>query len=103
MKESETKKEFSIKQAFKTSLMPYLIILFFVFLMNNIITPYMADDYGGRVSGAFDKEIFSYLVGRYKGWSGRLVADFNAALFMGLPKIVFDIFNSVFAVLFLCW
>jgi len=100
MKESETKKEFSIKQAFKTSLMPYLIILFFVFLMNNIITPYMADDYGGRVSGAFDKEIFSYLVGRYKGWSGRLVADFNAALFMGLPKIVFDIFNSVFAVLF---
>lgn len=99
---SDTKKSSNkIIGTFRTSLIPYIIILFLVFFINNLITPYMVDDYGGRVGEPFDfSSIFSYLVTRYQTWSGRMVADFNAALFMGFPKIVFDIFNSLFSVLF---
>ena len=70
------------------------VVLFFLVLVLNILAINTADDYGYQIhNGLFD--IFHREYIQYMTWTGRTVAHIIARLFLVLPKIIFDICNSL--------
>lgn len=89
-----------VKDALKQNVYFHMVILFGIMLLLNFLTPRMVDDLSQRSAGAFDfRTLFSWLKNRYLTWSGRMVADANNGLFLGLPKYVFNIINAALYVL----
>lgn len=82
-----------------TKLIIMLIIIFFLFLILNILTPIIADDFGyalnldkNHLRGI--KDIINFQIVHYNTWGGRSVAHTIVQLFLMLPKWVFNICNS---------
>lgn len=83
------------KVTLKQNVYFHMVILFVIMLILNFLTPRMVDDLVQRTADAFDfHTIFHWLKNRYLTWSGRMVADANNVLFLGLPKAVFNIINA---------
>lgn len=77
-----------------------LILIFFLFLILNILTPIIADDFGyalnldkNHLRGI--KDIINFQIVHYNAWGGRSVAHTIAQFFLMLPKWIFNIFNSL--------
>lgn len=83
----------------KISIMLYGFIFLLMFACN-LLTPYMADDFGYRLSFVTREpltsvmDIFPSMVVHTKGMNGRLSAHFLVQLFMLYPRIVFDLVNA---------
>ena len=76
-----------------------LAIIFLSMLVLNILTPMIADDYSyalnvnnHKLTGVMD--VIVYQINHYLTWGGRTVAHTIAQLFLMLPKMVFNVFNS---------
>ena len=70
------------------------VIIFIIIFSLNLLTIKVADDYGYSISNGiidiFNKEIVQYFT-----WNGRSIAHIIARFFLSLPKIIFDIANSL--------
>lgn len=76
-----------------------LVIIFFLFLVLNILTPIIADDFGyalnldkNHLRGI--KDIINFQIVHYNTWGGRTIAHTIAQFFLMLPKWIFNICNS---------
>lgn len=75
-------------------------ILFISFLAMNVLTPYIADDYGNLPKFAAERttsfaEIIDSARQSYQNWGGRFVASLFTALFVGIPAYIFDFLNTL--------
>ena len=78
----------------------FVLCVFVLMLLVNLLTPLIADDYSyalnnnhTRLSSIID--IYNYQVRHYFEWGGRTVAHSIAQLFLMLPKWIFSIANSI--------
>lgn len=71
------------------------VIIFIVMFSLNWMTPFKFDDYGYYVKTKSIWTIFSDEYHQYMTWTGRSVVHVILRLFAKLPKIFFNIFNSV--------
>ena len=83
----------------KTWIKIILVSIFLMMLVLNILTPLIADDYSyaigvddTRLSGIMD--IIKFQINHYLSWGGRTIAHTIAQVFLMMPKIIFNIFNS---------
>ncbi len=98
------KRFFSFNKS-KYAVLVFLILVFAVMLAFNCMTPYLADDYGYRYSFADATPIVSikqiplsmYHHSTYM--NGRVISHGFEQLFMLMPKIVFNVVNSLVFVL----
>ena len=75
-------------------------ILFISFLAMNVLTPYIADDYGNLPKYMEERttsfaEIIDSARQSYQNWGGRFVASLFTALFVGIPAYIFDFLNTL--------
>lgn len=78
----------------------FLVIIFFMMFLLNMLTPILADDYsyytginGVKINGILD--IVEFQINHYLTWGGRTVAHSLAQILLQFPKIIFNILNSV--------
>ena len=83
----------------KTWIKIILISIFLMMLLLNVLTPLISDDYSyalsvddTRLSGIMD--VIKFQINHYLSWGGRTVAHTIAQVFLIMPKLVFNIFNS---------
>lgn len=76
------------------------IFIFIIIFFLNLLTIKVADDYGYSISNGI-VDIISKEVVQYFTWNGRSVAHLIARFFLSMPKIVFDIANSLVFTYFL--
>ena len=70
------------------------LAVFFLVLVLNLLTAKTSDDLGYSISsGLFDILRREYI--QYMTWTGRTVAHLIARTFLAMPKIIFDVCNSV--------
>lgn len=77
-----------------------LTLIFIMMFILNTLTPLLADDYSysfnlnhEKVSSLLD--VFNYQVWHYFNWGGRIVAHSLAQIWLMLPKIVFNVLNTL--------
>lgn len=75
-----------------------LAAAFFTILFYNMLTPYMSDDYSYaievRKAGSL-WDLVKQQYGEYLSNSGRVVGQFNVRLSLAVPKMVFNVVNSL--------
>ena len=78
-------------------------ILFIITFLLNFLTPLITDDFsyamvdGKHLSGI--KQIIDFQIWHYFNWGGRTIAHVIVQLFLLMPKMVFNIFNTIMNVL----
>lgn len=75
-------------------------ILFLSFLAMNVLTPYVADDYGNLPEFASEGtssfgEMINAALKSYQNWGGRFTASLFTAIFACLPAFLFDFLNTL--------
>lgn len=88
------------KNIFKTPYIYLITIFIFMFLLNSL-TSFVLDDYyfmfkfnsNEKIRNLYD--IIIFLKDYYLQWSGRIVANFFSLLFTNMPKVIFNICNSL--------
>lgn len=75
-------------------------ILFLSFLAMNVLTPYVADDYGNLPEFASEGtssfgEMINTALKSYQNWGGRFTASLFTAIFACLPAFLFDVLNTL--------
>lgn len=70
------------------------VIVFLVIFTLNCLTPWVADDYAYATSHSI-LDIFSNEYIQYMNWGGRSVAHILARFFLMIPKIIFNLMNSL--------
>lgn len=84
----------------RTAWMTSVSVLFLSFLAMNLLTPYIADDYGnlppflseGTMSPG---KIVNAAIQSYQNWGGRFAASLFTAIFACLPAFLFDVLNTL--------
>lgn len=95
LKSESGKKAFSV----------FLLILFIIMFGFNLLTPMLADDFSYSFSFETDTriehvgEIFPSMAAHRHMLNGRVIPHSFVQLFLMMPKIVFDVFNALNAVL----
>ena len=69
------------------------VVFLLVFIMNCLVVP-TSDDFGYMINDGF-LDILKREYIQYMTWTGRSVAHLIARVFLALPKIVFNIFDSL--------
>ena len=88
-----------IKQYFSKPMNVVIFIEFLLVLLLNLFVVTTSDDLGYQINhGLID--IFKREYIQYMTWTGRTVAHIFARIFLALPKIIFDICNSLCFVFF---
>lgn len=75
-----------------------LAAAFFAILFYNMLTPYMSDDYSYAVEVRKAGSLWDLVkqqYGEYLSNSGRVVGQFNVRLSLAVPKMVFNVVNSL--------
>ena len=87
----------------KIFIISVILVFILVFVLNHF-TPLIADDYSysfglnGKINSI--KDIIDYQVHHWQTWGGRSIAHSIAQLFLMLPKLTFNICNSLVYALF---
>ncbi|MBP3891856.1 MAG: hypothetical protein J6D29_06765 [Solobacterium sp.] len=85
---------FSFANLWDTKMHRIMSVLFLLVLLLNFMTPYISDDFLYSIHNGF-LDLFKREYIQYMTWTGRSVAHIIDRILLALPKIIFDVLNSL--------